>query len=415
MRLLDDIYCLYLDFDSFFASVEQQLHKELRGKAIGITPFKGPGNRCLIACSTEAKRAGVSNVMMLDEAKKVCPNIILVPQNPALYRRAHNALLSEIESVLPISAIKSIDELTCDLDDYQRKSPERIAHNIKRNIAENIGPYIKCSIGFAANRQLAKMACKAGKPNGAMIWHPKIMPEPLFQLKLDDIPAVGSRMLRRLQGANIHTVRQLYEANPKHVRKLWRNVTGERLWYALHGYDIKAPENNRMMFGHGRILPPQNRALPAAREVARFLLIKAARRLRREDYYASGIYFSISLKSGYWSRSHPLPMIHDDQAVLAEFEIMWQTMRSETNAYDIAFKVGVTLFNISPANTRQLNFLLEDEQQRIKWEKVNQAMDDLNEKYGRTVTSMGVMPSQSKDNVGGKISFTRIPSAEDFW
>lgn len=415
MRLLDDIHCLYLDFDSFFASVEQQMRKELRGKPIGVTPFKGTGNRCLIACSTEAKRAGVNNVMMLDEAKKVCPNIILVPQTPALYRRAHNALLSEIESVIPIGAIKSIDELTCDLDAYQRKDPNQIADNIKHNIAENIGPYIKCSIGFAANRQLAKMACKAGKPNGAMIWHPKDMPEPLFALELEDIPAIGTRMLRRLNDANIHTVKQLYDANPKHVRKLWRSVTGERLWYALHGYEIRAEANNRMMFGHGRVLPPKSRKLSAAREVARFLLIKAARRLRREHYYASGIHLSVALKSGYWSRSHPLPMVHDDQAVLAEFEVLWGLMRCETNAYDIAYKVGVTLFDISPANMRQLNFLLEDNEQRQKWEMLNYAMDGLNHKYGKTVASMGFVPVQNKDNIGGKISFTRIPSAEDFW
>ncbi len=415
MYLPTEIQCLYLDFDSFFASVEQQIHKELRGKPIGVIPFKGKGNRCLIACSVEAKRAGVHNVMMLDEARKICPDLILVPQSPALYRRAHNALLSEIESVIPIAAIKSIDELTCDLDKIQRQYPDRIARDIKYNIFENIGPYIKCSIGFAANRQLAKMACKAGKPNGAMMWHPKNMPAPLFALELGDIPAIGSRMLRRLHSANIHTVQQLYETDPKHMRKLWRNVTGERLWYALHGYDIKAPQNDRVMFGHGRVLPPQSRKLSAAREVTRFLLIKAARRLRREKYYASGIHLHLSLKSGYWSRSHPLPMVHDDQAVLAEFEVLWKMLQSEITAHDIAYKVGITLFDISPANARQLNFLLEDHKQRIKWEKINNAIDVLNEKYGRTITSMGFIPRQNEDNIGGKISFTRIPSAEDFW
>ena len=61
----------------------------------------------------------------------------------------------------------------------------------------------------------------------------------------------------------------LYRVEPKHMRKIWGNVTGERLWYALHGYDIQAPETERGMFGHGRVLPPESRALPAAYEIAR--------------------------------------------------------------------------------------------------------------------------------------------------
>ncbi len=69
---------------------------------------------------------------------------------------------------------------------------------IKKRIADNIGPFIICSIGFAANRQLAKMACKAGKPNGNMVWHPNDMPGPLLKLTLRDIPGIGERMEQRL-------------------------------------------------------------------------------------------------------------------------------------------------------------------------------------------------------------------------
>ncbi|RUV54879.1 type VI secretion protein ImpB, partial [Mesorhizobium sp. M1A.F.Ca.IN.022.02.1.1] len=116
MRKPETIERLYLDFDGFFASVEQQCDRRLRGRPVGVVPFEGTDRTAVIACSREAKAYGVKNVMPIKEAKRLCPELVLVPQKPDLYRRAHNALLSEIETVIPIDTAKSIDELTCRLD-----------------------------------------------------------------------------------------------------------------------------------------------------------------------------------------------------------------------------------------------------------------------------------------------------------
>lgn len=101
MRKPDTIERLYLDFDGFFASVEQQADRRLRGRPVGVVPFAGTDRTCMIACSREAKMRGVSNIMAIREAKALCPEIILVPQKPDLYRRAHNALLAEINPSSP--------------------------------------------------------------------------------------------------------------------------------------------------------------------------------------------------------------------------------------------------------------------------------------------------------------------------
>src|SRR3984893_2471755 len=108
MRRPAEIERLYLDFDGFFASVEQQCWPALRGKAVGVVPFAEAEHSCVIACSREAKLHGVKNVMPIAEARERCPDIILVPQSPDLYRRAHNALISEITAVIPVDAVKSI-------------------------------------------------------------------------------------------------------------------------------------------------------------------------------------------------------------------------------------------------------------------------------------------------------------------
>src|ERR1019366_9165818 len=132
----------------FFASVEKQVHPHLRGKPVGVVPFKDAVHTCVIACSREAKLHGVKNVMNIEEERERCPDIILVPQSTDLYRRAHNTLLSEISSVIPIDAVKSWAKLTCRVSPAERGYPCALGLHFKKQIVDNIGPFIFCSIGF---------------------------------------------------------------------------------------------------------------------------------------------------------------------------------------------------------------------------------------------------------------------------
>lgn len=414
MRKPDTIEHLYLDFDGFFASVEQLRDPRLRGRPVGVVPYEGSGRTCIIACSREAKARGIKNIMMVDEARRLCRDLILVPQKPDLYRRAHNALIAEINSVIQVDVVKSIDELACRLDAHHRRDPASLAMRIKQAIRYNIGATLTCSIGFAANRHLAKIASDTQKPDGMTIWSPDTMPAPLFHVPLSDIPGVGRNMIRKLAGHRIVSTEDLYNTAPKQMRAIWHNVTGERLWYALHGFAVEAPASGRSMFGHARVLPPESRSLPEARKIARLLLIKAARRMRRAGYYCSGIILWVQLFDGAWSRTRSLPQLHDDQALLSALAILWDDMESSNSYKSKAMRVGVTLCDLSPAGQRQLDMLLDDDIDRQKWERIGLAIDGLNSRFGRTVASLGDWSPPKGGNVGGKISFTRIPSAEDF-
>lgn len=415
MRRPETIERLYLDFDGFFASVEQQARPALRGRPVGIVPFAGTDRTCVIAASREAKVFGVKNVMNVAEARKLCPALVLVPQSPDLYRRAHNTLLAEIDSVVPIDAVKSIDELTCRLDAAGRADPHQLAARLKTTLARNVGRFITCSIGFAANRQLAKVACKFNKPDGVTVWRPEDLPGPLLTLGLADIPGVGANMERRLARANVFTVADLYDLQPKHMRRLWGNVTGERLWYALHGYDVQAPASERGMFGHGRVLPPESRSLASAHDIARLLAIKAARRLRRAGYYAGGLWLWLAVQGGGWQNRATLPIVHDDHSILEGFEGLWDRVSAAYPRDTTVYRVGVTLLDISPADQRQVDMFLNDDRKRRRWESATVAADSLNARYGRTLVSLGVWNPPAGGHVGGKISYTRIPSVEDFW
>ncbi len=415
VRKPETIERLYLDFDGFFASVEQQARPSLRGRPVGVVPFTSTVYTCVIACSKEAKRRGVTNVMPVLEAQQKCPDIVLVPQSPDLYRRAHHALLSEIAAVIPVDSVKSIDELTCKLELADRAAPRDLARRIKTRIRDNIGRYITCSIGFAANRQLAKMAGKMNKPDGVTIWRPGDMPAPLLRVPVEDVPGIGRRMAGRLQMVGIFTMPDLWRSQPKQLRKIWGNVTGERLWYALHGYDIQAPASARGMFGHGRVLPPDWREIKHAHECSRLLLVKAARRMRRDGFYAGRLWLWLSMRTARWSEGVLLPIVHDDQACLAGLETLWKKACRELPPWTRIIRLGVTLLDLSPATARQLDMFVNDDAARRRWESITSAIDRLNAKYGKTMVSLGPWTPPPGGYAGGKISYTRIPRAEDFW
>lgn len=415
MRKPETIEHLYLDFDGFFASVEQLRDPALRGRPVGVIPYAGGGRTCIIACSREAKARGVKGIMSVEEAKAICRDLVLVPQKPDLYRRAHNALVSEIGTVIPVDHVKSIDELSCWLDIHQRAAPTDLAARIKDTIRYNVGATITCSIGFAPNRHLAKIASDTRKPDGLTIWHPEDVRAQLLRLKLDDIPGIGRSMVKRLAYARVADMEGLLALQPKQMRAIWRNVTGERLWYALHGYAIEAPESERNMFGHARVLPPDRRSLTDARDMARLLLTKAARRMRRANFAASSLYLFLKGYERGWGDIKPLGEVRDDMAILAALAVLWDHVTQVIPPRTQIMRVGVTLGDLTLADARQPDLFDNDDQERQQNEILTGAMDDLNSRYGQTVVSVGMWKPPEGGNVGSKISFTRIPSAEDNW
>lgn len=417
MRRPATIEKLYLDFDGFFASVMQQAIPSLRGRPVGVIPFevegRGADSTCVIACSKEAKVFGVKNVMPVPEARALCPDLVLVPQQPDLFRRANATLLNEIGCELPIEAIKSIDELTCGLDPRDVAQPLALADRIKTRIAKNVGSYITCSIGMAANRLLAKIACKVDKPNGVTIWTPDAMPGPLLKRPLSDVPGIGSSMRKRLEAAGIVSMDDLWASQPKHLRAIWGNVTGERMWYAVHGYALHAMPTQRSMFGHSRVLPPDLRTFAKAEECSRLLLTKAARRMRRGGFRAGSLSLWLSLYDDTWGKSCDLPAVLDDLAIQRALRGLWAAARHDLPPKTKAYIVSTMLGGLSSATMRQGDLLLDDDKERRRSERITNTIDGLNAKFGKRVVTLG--PWSDLALAGGKIAYNRIPSAEDFW
>jgi DNA polymerase-4 len=191
------------------------------------------------------------------------------------------------------------------------------------------------------------------------------------------------------------------------MRKLWGNVTGERLWYALHGYDLQTPPSGRGMYGHGRVLPPSTRTLEHARAAARLLLTKAARRMRRDGWNAGRLALWLgtapgSARIGCLESTTPRDLVERSPGAAAA-------------PYARHAPRGYPLRSDPRQSERQLDMLLDDDPVRRQWERITEAIDALNRKHGRTLVSIGPWTPPPGGYAGGKISYTRIPSAEDFW
>ncbi|KAJ8138463.1 hypothetical protein OY671_008324, partial [Metschnikowia pulcherrima] len=222
-------------------------------------------------------------------------------------------------------------------------------------------------------------------------------------------------MIRRLGLAGVVDVTGSSASQPKHARASWRNVTGERLWYASHGYAIEAPETERNMFGHGRVSPPDQRSSDDARAMGRSLSTKAARRMRRSTFYASASY---SWLKGYERGSgdvRPSGEVQDDIAILQAFTGSWDHVVAVIPPRTQISRIMVTSGELTGADARQPDSFANDDRDRQRAEELNRAMDGLNARYGQTVVSVGPWEPPVGGNVGTKISYTRIPDAEDDW
>src|SRR5882672_3946920 len=186
--LAEQVNWLFLDMNSYFASVEQQVQPRLRGKPTAVVTVDADSTVC-IAASYEAKAFGVSTGTALGEARKKCPDLNVVVARHEIYVDYHKKIQQAVEDkCLHVSKIISIDEMECRLGGRDRQIPnaQELARQVKQAIY-SVGEMLHCSVGLAPNRFLAKIASNLQKPNGlATITHSQL-PKVLLALTPRDL------------------------------------------------------------------------------------------------------------------------------------------------------------------------------------------------------------------------------------
>lgn len=210
---------LHIDFDSFFASVEQQDNPLLRGKPMGVTATNG--RTCIIASSREAKRLGIKTGTRSYEAFEICPNLKLIPANFVKYLEISKKFLKICQNFSPIVELFSIDEVFMDitLTKHLFGGVYNMIKLLKKEIREKIGEYITISVGISYNKLLAKLASGMNKPDGVFEITTNNLKSVYAKAKLTDVCGIGDRIKLRLNKIGIYTLLELRDCDIKFLIK----------------------------------------------------------------------------------------------------------------------------------------------------------------------------------------------------
>ena len=414
---------LFVDMNSFFASVEQDVRPELRGRPVAIVPMMAD-TTCCLAASYEAKALGVKTGTVVADAKRLCPGIALVEARHQLYVEYHHRIVEAVESCLPVTAVLSIDEMGCRLMGRERPllAAMELGRKVKRRILERVGPMIRSSVGLATNRYLAKVASDMEKPDGLVALPLDILPEALRLLTLRDLPGIGARTENRLNEKGIRTMEQLLALSREQAGELWGSVEGERLWHWLKGEDFEMGEPEHLKsLSHQHVLAPDMRTPEKAWAVAHKLLHKAALRLRAAELWAGGIRLAIGfavprgqqaptsrfgVPTRGWKGELKLSECQDDQTLIAALRRLWES-RPAGRDFEHPYFIGVQLSGLVPGRLHTLNLFDATEEAESR-ARLQAAMDALNNKYGLSTLAPATMLEAYKA-APTRIAFHTIP------
>ena len=405
---------LFVDFNSYFASVEQQVDPALRGRPVGVVPVMAE-TTCCIAASVEAKTFGVRTGTLVREARKLCPQIALVLAQPSLYVDYHHSLKEAIETCLPIDCIGSIDEVACELIGRERvrANAVAIARNIKTAV-RSVGDWLRCSIGIAPNHFLSKTATDMQKPDGLVVLEESDLPRALHRLELSDLCGIGPAMERRLHASGIRSVQQLCALDASAMRDVWGGIEGERYWAALRGAWQAHRESARASLGHSHVLGPEWRTPAGARAVLKKLLVKAAMRLRNEGFVAAALTVRVRhLGADVWQAEIRFDATDDSREFLRQLARALDQRDRHTQrlplrgSKPLPLAVSVTLHRLQRRDESTASLFVDERKNRA----VNGVLDRINRRYGGNTLYFGGM-QDALEAAPMRIPFSSIPNPQ---
>ena len=415
---------LLLDMNSFFASCEQQVSPHLRGRPVGVVPVEDTDSTCIIAASHQAKKYGVKTGVPVGDAKKMCPGLVLVKGRASLYREIHEQVVAALEECLHVDYVMSIDEMACRLigDERIRENALVLAQKVKRTVQARAGECMTSSVGLAPNRFWAKIASDMKKPDGLVCIEPQDIPVVIHELELRDIIGVGRGMEKRLKAAGIYTTTQLWHTDRRAMRAIWGGIEGERFYDRLRGTEIGYEKTATRSIGHQHVLEPHLRNKHGTWIVARDLLAKAAERMRRYGYFCSRMYVQVkmtrgrsaahgymgSYMGGYLETGRSFAQTQDTLALINVLAELWRDLPAQLPS----LRVSVTLAGLVPVSAHQPD--LWTSQTEPKRLSLMQAVDRINDRFGRKTLKFGHQETSPIPDKEAKIAFQRVPELWEY-
>lgn len=242
-----------VDMNAFFISCEQTRHPEIAGKPAAVAG--DPENRTgiILTANYEARRYGIKTTMILRDAFKLCPELIIIPPDHNFYEQKSREVMAILSSYTPVIEQNSIDEAWLDMTGCGGLfgEPLETAQNIMKRINKELNLW--CSIGISENKFLAKMASEMKKPHGITELWVKNIKDKMWPLPVNYMYGVGKQTALKLQSIGIFTIMDLARYNREYLVKKLGKMGAEISLYA-NGIDNSrvTPNSDNEMKSIGR-------------------------------------------------------------------------------------------------------------------------------------------------------------------
>ncbi len=336
---VSDASILHADLDSFYASVEQRDDATLRGRPVAA------GGGVVLAASYEAKRFGVRTAMSERMARRLCPDLVVVPARFSAYQEASDRVFEIFRDTTPIVEGISIDEAFLDVSGLRRLSgtPVEIATALRRRVRDDVG--LPITVGVARTKFLAKVASGVGKPDGLLLVEPARELEFLHPLPVDKLWGVGRVTAAKLAARGIHTVGEVAALDEAVLSTMVGRASGRQLHALSHNRDARRVETGRRRgsIGSQQALGRRRRTYDEIDNVLLRIVDRVTRRLRRAERVGRTVTLRFRFDDfDRMTRSHTLP-----QSTSATAPILSVARQLLTTAWPTCEERGLTLLGLS--------------------------------------------------------------------
>jgi DNA polymerase-4 len=399
---------LHVDMNSFYASVEMAYDPKLKGKSLAIAGNVEERRGIIITCNYEARKFGVKTTMPLWEAKKLCPQLIVMKPNFDRYRAVSIGMFEILRHYTEIVEPVSIDEGYLDItESFEFGSPIEIAESIQKRILEQLD--IPCSIGIAPNKFLAKTASDMKKPMGITILRKRDIPKVLWPLNTNEMHGVGKKTAEKLQTIGIHTIGDLAKGNEIQLKTLL-GINGIRIKERANGIDHRTvnPESIEEFksIGNSTTLPRDVSNQHELYRVLESLAETVSIRLKRKNVLAATLGITIRYKDRKTiTRSKKLsnPINHKEDIASYAMQLFLKSWNG-----DAVRLLGITGNDLVDHDHAYKQLDLFSYEKDAKKEPLLNTLSSLREKYGKNIIenagSHKIDPSHS---VGTGTSFNK--------
>jgi DNA polymerase-4 len=387
IQVKNEARVLFVDMNSFFARCEQQVNYWLRHRPVGVCVYTGKFG-CVISLSTEAKARGLKAGMRLNEAMKVCPDLVPVESNPDRYRQFHTRIINVLKEYSQDVVPKSIDEAIINLGnyDYIYKDPVDVARKIKRDILVKVGDWLTCSVGIAPNAFLAKLGSVLGKKgDGLMLISKENIDEVLGRLKLGDLPGIGANMSYRLERAGIKNPIEMRYAGPHKLKAIFKGIEGVFWHYRLNFIETNiATHDYKGMQAMRQISAEKRKSMGYIDQLFMTLCLTLEKRMVKHKFYCKAIAFTAVYEDGSrWDDGFRITIPIQDAISLMRMIRLRVEKFEQASRSDPVFNTSITQMRVAVTNfvnNGNMLYSLFDDMDRK--ETALKTMHEIKDKFG---------------------------------